>query len=294
MTSTMEWMSAHLYFEGDPFDTTCDRILLSFVQPVVTKLRTDGLVQRAFFVRFRDPYPDPRSHVRLRLLTDVTEASKVTDLIERQWNTGGRLKARGMLRWTPYERETQRYGGIEAMPAIEHLFEASSTLAGDILTPSVIGDRSVRLGKAMLATIVFFHHFFDDRREWTDVVRRHAHRLLHTQDGAEEARVELLDAVRARSHAQRSDILRIVEDVEAGDLPPGPFSAFGREVSVARGDLKALCDAGRLCVYGKLKNWGLVSDALAGSLVHMTNNRIGIERLEENLLTLLLWECLND
>jgi thiopeptide-type bacteriocin biosynthesis protein len=285
-----------LYFQGDLFDASCDRVLRSVVWPLVAGLREQGLVGRAFFVR----YADPRRHIRLRLLAAQSAATNIAEAVERAWSANtdrrARLPHRSNLRWSPYEREVQRYGGSTAMPVVERLFEASSILAERLLTPSVSRDRGPRLGRAAFATLVFLHRFLGDRGRLAAFAQRHAPLYLrgHLLGQSGRLRAALERAAHVRAQAQRDHITAILDVLDSGDGLPTPLAAFADEVCAAQAGLRRLFRTGRLRLREEVvADWEVATGTLAESLVHMTYNRLGVTRFEEALLALVLRESVS-
>ena len=292
-----QWLSAHMYFRGDLFDGSCDDVLRSVVWPLVADLRASRMVGSSFFVR----YADPERHIRLRLLVESNSASGVVRTVEKAWkspNTAGSPAShRAHLKWIPYDPEIMRYGGPAAMPIVERLFDASSTLAEELLTPSVSEDRGPRLGRAVFATLVFLYRFLGDRARLVAFAQEHAPLYLRGHllgpDGQHRAALER--AALEGANAQREQIARIVDALETGEDLPDPFVTFARAVSETKAGLTGLFDAGQLQLRGQTEvaDWAVASDTLSQSLVHMTYNRLGITRFEEALLSLVLRHTVN-
>lgn len=289
-----EWLSAHMYFDGDLFDLPCDRVLRAIVWPLVRTLRNKGAVQSTFFVR----YADPGRHIRLRMLTSVGATSKVRDAVEREWHSrsgtaaGAKL---GELRWVHYDPEMQRYGGAHAMPCIERLFEASSTMTSRLLTLQVIRDRAQRLGIAMFTTLVFLSIFLESRGRVAVFARRHASLYLrgHLLGPSGLHRTELEQTTHASVRSQRTRIKAVLDSLEGGGPLPRSVSPFAREAMASRVALQRLQGTRKLCLQDVVvSDWASATQPLAESIVHMTYNRLGITRFEEALLAQVLCECL--
>ena len=155
-----EWLSAHLYFDGDIYVDKADRILVELVAPLVESLTARGWIDGWFFIR----YYEEGSHLRLRFLAspDLLQDRVQPRILE----TVSAPPARALLErveWRPYEPEIERYGGPEGVLRAEAWFQSSSAAAVALLRKVPPEDRPARLGKAMLAMLVMVHSFQPDR-----------------------------------------------------------------------------------------------------------------------------------
>jgi len=117
----MPWMYAQLFGRR----TAQRRLLVDFVTPFIQNLNADGMIERWFYVLFREP----ADHVRLRILP--TEGRR-TEVVARGETFVEALYASQNIStyaFRPYDPEIERYGGVEAMPFAERLFQASSEVA---------------------------------------------------------------------------------------------------------------------------------------------------------------------
>jgi thiopeptide-type bacteriocin biosynthesis protein len=116
-----EWTSVRLYCGASAADT----VLLDAVAPRMAGLLADGRADRWFFLR----YADPEWHLRLRVHGAVADA-----LVDLGWD----LHAAGLV-WRfeldTYVRETERYGGPNAIEAAERAFWADSETVCALLAP---------------------------------------------------------------------------------------------------------------------------------------------------------------
>jgi thiopeptide-type bacteriocin biosynthesis protein len=115
-----EWLYAKAYCGT----VTSDRVLVDVVTPLVTALRSEGLIDRWFFIR----YCDPDLHLRLRFHGDPNILW--TDVAPRLFTamaTMGDLVHKTVL--DTYDPEVERYGGPDAMDVAYRVFEADSDAA---------------------------------------------------------------------------------------------------------------------------------------------------------------------
>lgn len=125
------WLYAKLY--AGP--ATLDRVLCEVAAPVAARAVEAGAADRWFFIRYRDPRP----HLRLRLhghparlqgevLADLTRAAR--PLLDAERLT--------TLALDTYEREVDRYGGLEGVALCEEIFCADSEAVAAIV-PLLLG-----------------------------------------------------------------------------------------------------------------------------------------------------------
>src|SRR5262249_4922426 len=114
-----EWLYAKLYTGP----ATVDQVLRDVVKPVVQKVMDSGAADRWFFIRYRDP----DWHLRLRFHGVPARLHK--EVLPALQAATAPLLADGLL-WRfqldTYEREVERYGGVEGILLAERLFHADS------------------------------------------------------------------------------------------------------------------------------------------------------------------------
>jgi len=129
---TKSWLAAHLFL-----DPPWSVFLSSFVFPLVTNWKEQRLIDRFFFIRYFEGGP----HIRLRVHGDTKTLNQSLRLeMEKQFlemygSTAfsnetlsfhlDHLEPKS-IQFPPYEPETQRYGGTAGIPVCEELFESSS------------------------------------------------------------------------------------------------------------------------------------------------------------------------
>lgn len=281
------WLSAHLAFDGELCGAEADRILVQVVAPLVQRLTAEGPIDRFFFLR----YNVPGNHLRLRFGDLVTRPRRraVRDAVAEAVAATSEVRA---LEWHEYEPEVDRYGGPVGVRVAEDLFVDASRVALQLLHKFPPGDRSSRLGKGLLTTLVLLRVFAGDRRDAGKLAHHYAAAYLHTRLPDDASRQRLSDAFAQGFDRQAS---RLAEFVEAAweameqDAPLTPeLDAYQRAMTVHRQRLRAECRQGHLEVDGQpTDDWGVVVWRLVPSYLHMMNNRLGIELEEEAYLASL-------
>jgi thiopeptide-type bacteriocin biosynthesis protein len=302
------WLSVYLFLDGWIYTADCDRVVVDVVEPFVRRCMAEGWADGHFFIRYSEYGP----HVRLRLHGDprVLQETVWPALAEhvRQSSPGVVLDAVPGVMPAPrpegepvrvthlarvtYERETERYGGEDALPVAEHLFQVSSDAAFD-LTARLGAERSSRLGKGLLSMVVLVHVYCGDRERgaaWGHMYSTSYLRSLASEDGGRESYLNAFD----QGFQQQSGTLaeyvdevwaRLDEDEEISDT----LDAYAAGLRARRDELRALVDAGRVRVGGApAETWERVVQGIVPSYAHMMNNRLGITIQEESYLAFLL------
>ena len=127
-----EWLYAKLYTGT----STADQVLSDVVRPIVEDTQRSGAIDRWFFIR----YADPKWHLRMRFqgcpLRLNTEVLPMLQALASPLVDSGQL---WRIQIDTYEREIERYGGLQGVLLAEEIFHADSeavlsiveTLAGD-------------------------------------------------------------------------------------------------------------------------------------------------------------------
>lgn len=264
-----DWLFVKFYLSADRITD----LLTGPVADLCSMAENSGLAQRWFFLRYSDPDP----HLRIRwqgepdrllhqMLPQVTSfAQQLVD--------AGRLQK---IVIDSYEREIERYGGLEGTEVSERVFEADSR--------TVLG----LLGLPTLSTI----------SDATDVAALTVHALLADLGLDAEARLALYRRAAATSdesigrragedYRQRKTRLRRLLGPE-GATELDPSGQLGALLEGQRAELTAAgSDLVRLAAEGKLTEH---PDSVWPSYVHMHHNRligVGPAPTEAHLMHLL-------
>jgi thiopeptide-type bacteriocin biosynthesis protein len=141
-----EWLYANLY---GPVGAA-DRVLVEHVAPLARALHEAGLVDRWFFIR----YADPGRHLRVRFHGNPREL--LTEALPALNEATAPALADGLLyriSLDTYEREVERYGGIEGVELMEQAAAADSEAVVRILEQRVGALERRHLAVASLAAL---------------------------------------------------------------------------------------------------------------------------------------------
>lgn len=307
------WLSVYLFFTGWMYDGECDRIVREVVEPFVARARREGWVDGHFFIRYSERGP----HVRLRLhgSEEVLEGTVWPALAEHvlahspdaivdatpdepaftRPEPGEPVRVTHLAR-VAYEPETERYGGPDALPVAERLFADSSDTAYRLMS-GMGAERSSRLGKGLLATVVLLHTFARSRAHGAAFAETYSTNYLRTVAREDDGREKFLGAF-GQGYEQQADTLGAYVDevwsrLDEGEALSDALDAWAAALRERRAELRALSDAGRVQVGGRpAESWDHVVAGIVPSYVHMMNNRLGITIQEESYLGYLIHRAL--
>lgn len=302
-------VSAHLFLNGPAHSPVGDSVLIEAVRPFIAAAIAAAHVDHWFFIR----YTELGQHLRLRLqpATGVSIDSLRCSLLDHMRSMYGVVTASDgapllpspaernsaphvrHIMWSPYEPEIERYGGPVAVQVAEDHFGDSSRLVLDFLDGMPTEDRTTRLGRSLVATLVLVHAFYSSRDEVARLFRgyAYAYRLLAmTQNGPYSALTAKYDDGYTR---QSGALCCYIEDIwtrlSAGEILTDALDAFRVNVTGSRDRLLALADESQLAVDPSgIHTRDIALRRIVYSYLHMTNNRIGLSRDEETYVAHLL------
>ncbi len=256
-----EWTYVKLFAAPE----TADALLLDVVAPVVEQALGAGIVRRWFFIRFGEGGWHLR--VRFRGASPRALAELVPLLHDRctSWLLSGRLRN---FQLDTYDREIERYGGVEAIELAEELFQADSDACLRVLKALGGSDGgATRWTATLLGADALLEDLGFSAAERLQIVERWAAESAreHNVTPATEQRL----AARFRSHRPRLERL-LQGDVALDDGPEmrvviDALTTRSTKVrSIAR-QLRKLEEEGRLTSSVR---------ELAASFVHMHVNRM--------------------
>ena len=159
------WLYAKVY--GGP--ASLEESLLTELWASGNKMLSSGIVDRWFFLR----YTDPRPHLRLRFRCApqnfqacMTELSEVLETLLAQEKIH-------KVQYDTYERELERYGGVEAISAVEHIFCADSQAVLAVLRAMDGAESETRWHAGALAFDNMLSDFGYDLRARHVFVKKH-------------------------------------------------------------------------------------------------------------------------
>lgn len=296
------WISAHLYFDDSVYGATSDRVLLDIVETFAWFSRRQRWTSKYFFVR----YADPRSHVRFRLkLRGSACEERVADaLVGHVDEHSANLRRRDLdpivaaLEWSPYEPETARYGGENAMAIAEDHFCLSSRCAMALIKQSVALKGQTRGGLAAIAFLASICPFAVDRASIIEFTTAYAESYLASAVPDPILREGLVREFTTAIPRQRDELRSAIRSAYQTLLAGGSFSCALTEF--AQGSHRIAARLARMCASGKIRaahehfnNFDAVWRWIVPSFIHMTNNRLGLGKIDECFVSLLVRDTLS-
>lgn len=257
-----EWLYAKIYTGT----ATADRLLVDCLGPVVRQATRAGAVDRWFFIR----YGDPEWHLRLRLHGSPARlAGEVLPALHAALTPGlgdGRL---WRLQLDTYEREIERYGGLEGILVAEEAFHADSEAVLEIV--GMLGGDSGSEARWRLA-LWGIDRLLDDLG--LDPEKKLSWARRRKESFAHEFRVDKAKRVRLgnKFRKERNDLEALFR---AGEKPDGGDHELGPGLAVLHACSRALTEvAGRLRALAASRRLTVSMEDMAAHLAHMRSNRL--------------------
>jgi thiopeptide-type bacteriocin biosynthesis protein len=279
---------------GDPLDS----VALNVVAPFVAACRRKGWIQQYFFIRYGEGGP----HLRFRLKSTPEQLERVVlpalqRHLEKQRSLLLPASTHGMsglqealpplpVKWVAYEPETDRYGGVHALPVSERLFCVSSDFALATLKDLKAADRSTRLGKALLAMLASIHAFSPERADAIRFCDQYHRGYLHViaskdADVRERVRAGIQGGVSRQLETIKPYVVEAWRRLSNHESLSPPID---RLVKGMRDGASAVADFGRSGLLRAPIGMPDARVAILSSNVHMTSNRLGVSIDEESFL----------
>jgi len=267
----MNWLSIHLYpLENQ--DVFLVRALRPFLQQYIWAKRGT----RGFFIRYQD---EQGPHIRIRL-------RGASDWIEETLRPAfaGWMEARGAWQEQPYIPETDRFGGEEAMAWAEEHFHLSSRVSLERLATEqhTYGDS---MFDALRMHSITAHAAGMNQRQAALYFERLTEQwlpLFYTSDGSPETALfsEIRAGFEKNLASQKEDIRATMAEL---------WKALDKEKFDKKQPEWARWALGNQLI---IKNLGNNLDRALPSLIHLSNNRLGLHNPDEVYLNYILAQTL--
>ena len=323
----MTWLAAYLYY-SEPWESFLGESLAPFVQRVLK----DGIAERYFFIRYWEQGP----HVRLRFFGDEAVLEHTlkpllekhfkayfeqhpSTRVEPEWlktaPTEQQWFPNNSIQYIPYEQETERYGGPQAVTVGEVQFESSSNaiLAAIRQSESWTYERALgiaiqmhlsfayALGMDANETAEFYSYIFSS---WLPMAYNGYARQLNKEEHIQQQE-EIVQVFDKQFVAQEKTLVEfhqiILEALQEGEIfEEAWLNDWITEMKQIYADLLLLDRHGLVQFpkrYAISSNNKTPEDrqkfwAIYASYVHMTNNRLGIQNRDEGYLAYLIMKSL--
>lgn len=301
------WISAHIYFKGNIYESDCDKIILEVVEPFICKTKEQKLFEKYFFIR----YVEFGSHIRLRFFGErriITE--NIKPLFE---NFISNFKDQTLftlpsnyqeksydspLIWVSYEPELERYGGADAINIAEDFFYYSSETAIKLIKKIPYGEYSFRYGKGLLTTSIFLFCFFKNREKAIAFIKNYSTNYLKALVRNQELVTVLTKAFNYAFDNQSQTLIEYVNSIweclENGETISEDLDEYYKCLIKVSEKLRMLTSKNMVYGYNNLNlNWENTLEFILPSYLHMMNNRLGISIKDESYLSHLVFKTLN-
>lgn len=237
-------------------------------------------------------YSELGSHWRVRVLTPQPhDDNSVLDLLQ---SPGAPFYKRSYrILAVPYAPEIERYGGKELIGHCESAFCASTKFVRRELTAAVSRDRGRRLGLAAVATLAHLRTLTHSTAEAVTVMKEFHDGYIKRWGDAVPAsglREQIQSNLNLQASVLPSTIASLWQILDVDSMLPSSV----RHLLAALRTLDKQCRmSSELPAAGAMKPVR-ANLRLAPSLIHMTNNRLGVSPPEEMLLAAAISRFLQD
>jgi thiopeptide-type bacteriocin biosynthesis protein len=291
------WLSAHLPLPRPIYSGLADDAITCFIEPLIENFTRKNLVDAAFFIR----YTEGGQHLRLRVLpADDAFSEMLSVQIHQSFEAHRRVAWKAYtnsdpMAWQPYTPETDRYGGEYAISFAEQMFYHSSTLAFALLKDQQMGERSTRLGRATVVAALSCYEVLRSATESASCMSDHSasYGALLNDHG------RLIERFRREFHEQREPLVNYLracwDAMESGTEVLPELADYRRALVEYRANIKRLFETGKLRFAQRQPR--TLNEALAlllSSIVHMTNNRLGLTVAEESYISFLIANAISE
>ncbi|HEY8956163.1 thiopeptide-type bacteriocin biosynthesis protein [Chitinophaga sp.] len=288
--TTGNWISIHVGIEGD-MNIFLENILMPLLEGITDKY------DRYFFIRYFDPSP----HIRIRILPaeginfDVL-ATEVAGSLHHTMRGNSEQQGFSLLSITnvEYEPEVERYGGPVAIGIAERHFMMSSNLVLSLLRSQDNWVYADSLGSAIRIHLAFLQTINLSTEVKTALVSKvHegwlAH-FLYLCPGVE--REVILTAFNKAYEKQRDvlmanmGVLSAASDMDLREEPLFWMAGWVEHIKIVDRQLSDL--------FSEEEEKEEMIAGIYESYMHMTNNRLGINNIDESFIAYILLNLFED
>jgi thiopeptide-type bacteriocin biosynthesis protein len=282
------WSSLHLFLREDPYGAAADAVIRSCVTPVMNGAVVPVREGQCFFIRYTEDGP----HIRLRVMIDGDQP--VGQHALEQFARGQSNNLIDRIAWKEYEPELFRYGGVDAMPIVERAFVASTRFTLQRMASTFSIDRGRRLGVAVLTMLTMAKGFAGYTSPQVMAFAERYAADMNTTYGRHLSVGAAMGQSAQRQAAALAPIVAAAAESLDGGRDDSDLTVLYREMDSCRSALSALASSRRLFLYGTLvPNWPIAGSQILASLIHMSNNRLGVVPIEEAYVADLLLHALH-
>ena len=308
MTSVVEencWVSAYIYFDGNIYSDECDFVIKQILVPFLEDMENSELFKRYFFIR----YSEGGTHIRVRFYGNTLMLeNKLRPLFENKINrnlskfftdmnkNGGEKvldPKKFFIKWIPYEPETERYGGKEAVKIAEEFFFYSSVTANEIIKHFGTNDKSSRLGKGLALMVILLFKFCVSKEMAGKLVSNYSSGYLKAIAKEEKYQEVLIESFDAGFNSQSKKLVELVNTLwdilEENEELPYVLESYSKNLDIIYQKLRQGWENNKVIIREtQVYDWDTCVFSIIPSYIHMMNNRLGIAVYEESYLAHLI------
>lgn len=272
----MNYLSAHLFYED------LNVLLKKAVFPFVELRIQNKLFQNYFFIR----YSEGGKHIRLRMLTSQEEKLKAftttyfnqffiekpsTRAIQDQ-----NLYPNNSIQYINYKPEIERYGGEKLIKVAEQHFHISSETVRQLITYFDVWDNELAVGISLQVQVMFAHALGFSSEEARRFFENYYNNWLFVFDEQTRHSKAFQAQFEISQHQSTIDFVKSLwlELEENADFGNAFLKDWYIKTQTIAKKIAAQTPKQRFSIYE--------------SLLHMTNNRLGISNYDEVLLAFVL------
>ncbi len=276
MNSDNGWISLHIYFKGD-----INVFLRQILFPLAKLLKKEKILDQYFFIR----YFEGGQHIRFRVST--SEPVKVKAYLIAFFNklTNPGIPGIGLVStfFIDYVPETERYGGAIGIEACEAFFCDTSELISEKIIESKNFDTGQAISTAIAMNLFFLYALAFSNEQAIDFFNLLMNSWMESSE-------EFL----SQYYGGNTDVKAIHFYEKSYDTQKDVIDEIVKEITCAMSDHskaswlnkykeKVLKLKNRINMINEESKLGIIA-----SLLHMSNNRLGLNNMDESFLYYIL------
>lgn len=286
MQTETNWISAYIFH-----DISFEKVLIELIKPFIEKLEKKDYVSTFFFIRYWEDGP----HVRLRLLPkNDHNAAHIISLL----NTTAKLffdecalVSSYRIEFKDYVREIERYGGKVNIIEAEKIFKISSRTILDIIDDNYNNwDYSLAISYAIQMHVVLAKLLFKNNLDEMIVFFQKVYsnwffysiKIDETEEKVDDVEVKKVKlAFEDSFNKQKTVINNMIKYLLQEKIEVSISTKWFLESKLVNSNQYSFKNCDDLTLF-----------AVYDSLIHMTNNRLGIYLRDESFIAFLIFNGL--
>lgn len=292
-----EWISCYIFH-----DTSFELVLKELVHPLIQNLKEQNKLASFFFIRYWEEGP----HIRLRILPkSENDVTVIKDTIEENvqhfFITLPAVKYN--LQFNNYVRENERYGGQQGILFAEEQFMISSSYILNILEEKEEWNYGQSMSEALKLHMVMLHTFFDGEikriQEFLNFLLQNwiPHSVKKVNGKIVTLEVQKLLGFYTNSYNNQKSVIDQLTSAICNEQYDDPsLKQWNIYHDKLKSEISKLIKNNNMQIpswvqYGDQYDIDKENQILwpwLDSLIHMTNNRLGIHLRDEAFLAFLM------